>query len=339
MPRNRLVVILLLASAMFALHRASGSPSGKNRLQSFYIVRFFFSDYLPGWSDQFLEVTPSGDDVRVRVIRISQANDFCPGVIVRAAERVLPHTSVKKVARTDICAFTSAGVDAALKAAAPNYGADPSDSATETIVAQCGTTQKVFDFPYPVEVDLKVLRESNPEISDLWDTNYRVFRRTFGKDFSFNTATPEQEKRMEQLGTSLVPEMMSGKYQPAYAGSKCGNQDCDNYLAWELKGYTEAPQLKDPFVVTLRDAASLHFVKYVPPIMPRIAAIARIWGDVHLLILADPKTGTVTSAKILSGNAILARAAVTAAQSWQFDPRTLSGQPMGVALSFELKCS
>jgi TonB family protein len=337
MHGHRLLVFLLLASAAFAFHRASGSTSGKNTLQSFYVARFFFSDYIPGWSDQILEVTPQGDDVRVRVVRISLANDFCPSVIVRAAERVLPHTSVKKVAGTDVCAHTPAEVDAALKAAAPNYIADPADSATETVVAECGTTQKVFEFPYPVEVDQKVLRERNPEVLDLWKTYYRVFRQAFGEGLS--TATAEQQKEMERLGTTLVPELISGKYQTAYAGTKCGDQDCDNYLAWQLKGYTEAPQLKDPFVVTLLGAASLHFVKYVAPIMSRVAAVAHISGDVQLQILADPKTGIVTSVKTVSGNALLMRAAVAAAQSWQFDPQTLSGQPIEVTLRFELKCT
>ncbi|MFZ0637546.1 MAG: energy transducer TonB [Candidatus Acidiferrales bacterium] len=335
---NRLLVISLLACGMLALHRASASSRSQDALRSFYVARFFFSDYLPGWSDQILDVTPQGDGVRVRVIRISLANDFCPGLIVRAAERVFPHTSVRKVAGRDICAYTSEGVDAALKAAAPKFASDRSDSATETIVANCGTTQKEFDFPYPVEVDQKVLHRSNPGVSDLWDTNYRVFRRAFGGSFSFNGPTPEQEKEMEQLGTKLVPELISGKYQTAYAGSKCGNQDCDNYLAWRLTGYTEAPQPIEPFVVTLLEAFSLHFTKYVSPIMPRLALVAHISGDVRLLILADPETGIVKSVQTVSGPLLLTNAAVTAAQSWQFAPQTLSGQPLEVTLRFELKC-
>jgi hypothetical protein len=336
---NRLLVIFLLASGTIALLRASASSRSQETLQSFYVARFFFSDYLPGWSHQILDVTPQGDDVRVRVIRISQANDFCPSLIVRAAEHVFPHTSVRKVAGIDICAFTSEGVDTALRATASKHGGDPSDSATVTIVAKCGTTQKEFDFPYPVEVDQKTLHRSNPGVSDLWDTNYRVFRRAFGKKFSFNGLTPEQEKDMEQLGTRLVPELVSGKYQTAYAGSKCGDQDCDNYLGWQLRGYTGAPQPPGPFVGTLLGADSLHFAKYVSPIMPRIALIAHVSGDVHLLILADPQTGVVTRVQTVSGPPLLTGAAVKAAQSWQFAPQTLSGQPLEVTLRFELKCT
>jgi hypothetical protein len=269
---------------------------------------------------------------------ISLANDFCPVLIVRAVEHVFSHTSIRRVAGRNICAYTSAGVEAALKAAAPKYGGDRSDSATETLVVTCGTTQKEFDFPYPVEVDQKALHQSNPAISDLWDTNYRVFRRAFGENFSFNSSTPEQEKEMEQLGTKLVPELISGKYQTAYAGSKCGDQVCDNYLAWQLRGYTEAPQPIDPSVVTLLEADSLHFTRFVSPVMPLIALIARVSGDVHLRVLADPQTGLVTSVQTLSGPPLLVRAAVDAAQSWQFARKSMPEQPLEVILRFGLKC-
>jgi hypothetical protein len=338
MFRNLLLGILLLACGTIALHRASARSRSQGTLESFYVVRFFFSDYLPGWSDQILDVTSQGDDVRVRVIHISLANEFCPGLIVRAAEHVFRHTSVRKVAGRDICAYTSAGVEAALKAAAPKYITDPSDSATETLVANCRTTQKEFEFPYPVEVDRKVLHQSNPAVLDLWDTDDLVFRRAFAKNFSVKRSTPEQEKEMEQLGTKLVPELISGKYQTAYAGSKCGGQDCDNYLAWRLRGYAEAPQPTDPAVVTLLEADSLHFARFVSPVTPRLALVAHVSGDVNLRILADPQTGLVTSVQTLSGPPLLVRAAVDSAKSWQFARENMPEQPLEVTLRFELRC-
>ncbi|HXX18134.1 MAG TPA: energy transducer TonB [Candidatus Acidoferrum sp.] len=337
MHRNRLLVaIVLLGFGAFWFERASASSHREDTLQSFYVARFYFSDYLPGWSDQILDVAPQGKDVRV--IRISQLNDFCPGLIVRATERVFPHTSVRKIAGRDLCAFTSESVDAALKAAAPKYGGDPSDSATETIVAKCGAREREFDFPYPVEVDEEALRQSNPEVSDLWDTNYHVFEKAFGKSFSFNSLTPEQEKSMEDLGTKLLPDLKSGKYQTAYAGSKCGDQDCNNYLAWQLRDYGGLPQPYDPAVVTLLDASSLHLTKYVAPRISRVAQVANVYGDVRLRVIADPQTGAVKSVETISGHPILALSAVEAVKAWQFDPAGLSGKPAEVTLRFELKC-
>jgi TonB family protein len=137
----------------------------------------------------------------------------------------------------------------------------------------------------------------------------------------------------------LVPELVSGKYQAAYAGSKCGGQNCENYLAWQLKGYTGAPPPQKPFVATLLNADSLHFAKYAPPVIPNIALTAHLSGYVHLKILADPQTGRVTSVESISGNPILIRAAIAAAQSWQFAPQSFPEQPLQVTLHFDLDCS
>lgn len=329
---------LLLVSGASLLDHASAGAHHREELQSFYVARSFFSDYLPGWSDTILDVAPQGNDVRVRVIRISLANDFCPGLVVRAAEHVFPHTSVRKIAGRDICAFTSDRVRAALEGAAPKVMGDRSDSATETIVAKCGIQEKEFDFPYPVEVDQKALKGSNPDVSRLWDTFYRVYEAALGKNFSFGTAAPEQQRAMQDLGAKLVPELVSGKYQMAYNGSQCDGHDCDNYLAWQLKSYSGAPERYDPAVATLLDESSLHLTKYVAPVVPLIAKTAHVYGDVHLRITADRQTGAVENVDFISGPQLLERSALTAAKSWQFDPATLSPQPIEVTLRFELKC-
>lgn len=338
MSWNRaLRVVLLLACGVISLLWASATSHRQETLQSFYIARFYFSDYIPGWGDSLLDVAPQGDGVRVRLIHINQANDYCPGVIVRAAEHTFPNTPVSEVAGGDMCPFTSKGVAAALKAAAPKYVYDISDSATQVIVAMCGAVQKEFDFPYPLNVDRTVLKRRNSKVADLWDTYYRIYLRAFG-NLSFNKLTPEQEKQMEQLGTELVPELMSGRYQAAYVGSRCGDHDCDNFLAWQLRGYADAPKPYDPGVANLLDAAALPLTKYVAPTMSPLAKLARIHGDVRLHIVVDPQTGLVTNVEAVSGHPLLAEESIKAAQSWQFAPETLSREPIEVTLRFELQC-
>jgi hypothetical protein len=118
----------------------------------------------------------------------------------------------------------------------------------------------------------------------------------------------------------------------------CGGHDCDNYFAWRLRGYTEAPKPYNPFAITLLNAASLHLVQYVSPIMPPIAGTAHVYGDVRLRIVADPKTGLAESAEFVSGPPLLARAAIAAAQRWQFAPESLPGQPLEATLRFALRC-
>lgn len=336
---NRFLLALsFLVCGAIALEQASASSHHEDALQSFYIARFYFSDYLPGWSNTILEVAPQGNDVRVRLIRISSANPDCPGLLVRAAERVIPHTTVRKVAGRDICSFSPGQVDSALKAAAPKYAQDYSDSATETIVAKCGNAEKEFDFPYPVEVDLKALDRDNPDVSKLWDTRYKIWMRTFGKNFSFDSPAPETQKKLAELGAKLVPELISGKYQTAYNGNKCDGKDCDNYLAWWLRDYAGTPEPYDPGVVTLLNAPSLRFTKYAAPRFPTIAKTAHVYGDVTLRISADPKTGLVTGAEYASGPKLLSFSAIDAAKTWQFDSTSLTGQPFEVTLRYELKC-
>lgn len=338
MLRNLLFgIIVLVGCGAGTLHLVSANSSRQQPLQSFFIARFFFSDYIPGWSQSILDVSPEGDGVRVRLIRISQANDYCPGVIVRAAERVLPRTSVTEVAGINMCAFTSRRLDAALKKA-PASG-DPSDSATETLVASCGTHQREFDFPYPTAVDQERLSQSNPKVSNLWDTYRRIYEQTFGESFSFTKFTPGEEKQMTELGTKVLPDLKSGKYQRAYEGSKCGEgHRCANYLAWRLQGYTEAPQPYDPATVTLLDASALSLIKYVPPVVPRLAMLARIYGDVRMRIHVEPQTGLVRNVEVLSGNPILSDPSIAAARSWQFAPESLSDSIVEATLQFQLQC-
>jgi hypothetical protein len=108
-------------------------------LQSFYIVRFFFSDDLSSWNHTFLDVTPVGIDVRVRVIHIALANASCDALLVRAAEHVVFRTTVAKVAGTDVCSNTEQSVEAALAAA--KTSSTITEAASQIIVARCGVKE------------------------------------------------------------------------------------------------------------------------------------------------------------------------------------------------------
>jgi TonB family protein len=306
--------------------------------QSFYVVTNFFSDYLPDWYEEILEVTPQGTDVRVRAIRISTANPYCGGQLVRAAERVLPDTTMRQMSeKVDLCSYTEQGVTAALKAAAPKGIQSIEDSATLTIVAKCGAQERVFGFPYPEEVDQEVLHRENPRVKLLWDLPYKVRSHVFGDHFSFLDATPAQEKELEDLGTKFLPELVSGKFDSAFDDYTCAGQKCDtNYLAWLLREYAGPPANRDPSTVELIDASSLHLSKYDLPRYSPIAKLARIFGEVHLTLVPDAQTGLVKDVQLVSGNPMLGNAAVNAARQWQFSPRTQSGRPVEVVLKFSL---
>ena len=114
-------------------------------LESFYVGRFFFSDDISSWNDQVLEVSPAGDGVRVRLIRLSLANPQCDGVLVQAAERVVPRTTPRKLAGVDVCALDSTGVESALERAAAH--GQITEAASTTVVATCAGQPRVLRFP------------------------------------------------------------------------------------------------------------------------------------------------------------------------------------------------
>jgi TonB family protein len=336
--RNLLLSALRLLCGTLLLGVEVSRAQNTDPLQSFYAVTNFFSDYLPGWYEEILEVTPQGKDVRVRVIRISAANPYCGGDLVRAADRVLPDTTMRKVAgKVEICSYAEQSVAAALKAAAPKAVEGIEDSATMSIVAVCRGKEKIFDFPYPSEVDQKVLRRDNPHVTRLWDLTWEVRSHTFGEHFSFRDLPAAQEKEAEDLGTRFLPELVSGKFDSAFGDYTCAGQKCDtNYLAWLLRGYTGPPANQDPSSVELVNAIQLRLSKYDLPKYSPLAKQARIQGEVRLTIAPDANTGLVKDVQLVSGNPMLGNPAVDAARQWQFSPGTQLGQPVEAVLRFSL---
>lgn len=334
---------VLVSAFLFAtpFPAASFGPDDGNAPQSFYVAFHFYSDALWESFEEILEVAQQGKDVRVRAIRISSTNSYCPESLVRAAERVLPNTTVKKIASSrDICSLSEKDVENALEAAKPKYISDPADSASETIVAQCGSGRRIFEFPFPAEVNLKALKREHPRVDLLWDIGYKVRSHVFGERVGFNRLSPEQEKQAEDLGTRYAPDLVSGKFDAAYSGYSCGDKKCaSNYFAWLLGNYKGAPADRKPAPAELLNAGSLHLVKYVAPPLPPIAIAAHISGEVRLKIIADPQTGLVTSVVLVSGSPVLARTAIPAAQSWQFAPGASPPGPVEAILKFELHCA
>src|SRR5580693_6544297 len=68
-------------------------------LGSFYVVTQAVSDKGTPWADKILDVRAEVEGVRVREIRIAPMNRNCAhNVTVKAVERLLPNTTVAKVA-------------------------------------------------------------------------------------------------------------------------------------------------------------------------------------------------------------------------------------------------
>ena len=335
--RNLRLPAVLVVFATLMLSGGQATVPSTNPHDSFFVVNHFFSDDLPSGFDEILSVAPQGVDVCVRVIHISLVNRFCGAQLVRAAERTLPNTTVRKVTGgADPCSYTEQQVEASLKAAAANGAHDPSDSSTFDVVANCGGQERVFEFPYPAEVDEKLLRRDNPRIDALWNLNYKVRSLAFGKHFSFYDLPPDKEKESEELGTGLLPELVSGTFEAGFDGYTCAGHKCDtNYLAWRLRGYAGAPANRSPSVEII-DADALHAAHYDLPQYPLLAAMTRISGEVRLQIFIDKQTGLVKDVRQISGHPLLGKAAIDAVKKWQFFPEAQPDQSVEAVLKFSL---
>jgi hypothetical protein len=262
--RNLPLSIFAFVGGTIMLFSEAARTRDTTSSQSFYIVTHVFSDDLPSGYEEILQVMPQATDVCVRVIRISAANPYCGGQLVRAAIRIFPNTTVEKVAGSiDLCSYTEPEVAAALKRAPPKRAPVIEDAASQDIVARCRAQERVFGFPYPEEVDLKALERNDPGVSSVWDLNYKIRSRAFGKHFSFQNLPADKEKEFEDLGTKLLPELVSGTFDAGFGGYTCAKQKCDtNYLAWLLTGYAGAPANGDPSSVELVNAAALQLAHY-----------------------------------------------------------------------------
>ena len=204
---------------------SSAKTQNATPLRSFYIVTHFFSDDLPSGYDEILQVVPQGKDVCIRVIRISLANPSCGGQLVRAVERILQNTTVRKVTGSiDLCSHSEEEVAAALKNAERKGIASIEDSASHSIVVRCGTEERDFSLPFPETVDLKALHRKNPRVSALWDLSFKVRSRAFGEHFSFYDLPPDREKEYEDAGTRLLPKLVSGTFETGFGSYSCGKR-------------------------------------------------------------------------------------------------------------------
>ena len=98
-------------------------------------------------------------------------------------------------------------------------------------------------------------------------------------------------------------------------------------------------EIQDDFGITLRAAqpTEVALTKLFQPVYPPIALTARVTGDIDLM-LAIRHDGSVESAVVLSGPALLRRAALNSAQQSQFECRNCSGSatPFRLVYTFQL---
>jgi len=88
------------------------------------------------------------------------------------------------------------------------------------------------------------------------------------------------------------------------------------------------------------DVKAARLVKSVPPLYPAVARTQRIAGNVSIDAIVETD-GNVSTMKVLSGPAILHRAALDAVKQWHYEPAMLNGKPtashLTVTVQFRLQ--
>jgi len=311
--------------------RIEARTQNEKELEGFYIVTHVVSDASPFHYEYVLDVKPQGKDVLVRQIRIAPMSSGCPsGLTVKAADRLIPKKSLRKILKIELCSLKAKDVSSAIDAARPGGVAGIDDTASYSIVTMCGRTEKVFELPYPETVDLIKLKRTNPQAATLWDLAAAVEERSFGKDFSFQTASDNQNAAFQALGAEIVPAIRAGLYAKGF--------EQGSHLVSLLDKYTGPAKEIDPWIVEFIGPPPADLSQYQLPRYPPLARQTRIEGEVHLTLMLDIQTGHVRGAKVNAGHPLLAAAAVAAVRDWHFREGSSDQDSIEVALKFLLDC-
>jgi len=76
-------------------------------------------------------------------------------------------------------------------------------------------------------------------------------------------------------------------------------------------------------------------IRKVIPIYPAMAKSLRVSGVVQL-VGTIAKDGTIRNLQLISGNPILAHAAIDAVEQWVYQPTLLNGEPVEVIAPIEV---
>lgn len=123
-----------------------------------------------------------------------------------------------------------------------------------------------------------------------------------------------------------IPLSGVGNAAPDMPSGLCGVTDGLNEGNWSIP----PPQPKPPRMIrTSEGVQSAMLIHRVEPLYPPFARTAHISGTVELRAIIG-RDGRVNSVEVLSGNPLLARAAIEAVRQWRYRPTILDGEAVEV---------
>lgn len=103
----------------------------------------------------------------------------------------------------------------------------------------------------------------------------------------------------------------------------------DNAISELVNVPTSVPHAAPQALKVSQGVSQGLLVKKVAPIYPQQALQMKIQGAVQIMATIS-KDGNITNLKLLSGDPILARAAMDAVKQWKYQPYYLDSQPVAI---------
>ena len=312
----------ILAVTSACAHRIPSTPA---ELRSLHLRRT--SPNARG--DDFVFVEPLGADVRVQVVRV-QPRDACPGLLIEAAEEVIPGTTVQAVAGVPVCSLTPRAVAAASRRARSHGGGGLHFlGSVEAALADCGGAERAFVREMPPIVDDQRLAATAPAVAALWQLLPRLSAGIVDPSALpdvFDDAPPEVQARRGALAATLLTDLSASRFGP--------------YFREALHEYA-GPTARQQAVVEVVDRDALPLVDFAAPRMPIQALRAHEFGEVRLKLDVDRLTGQVTRVTLAEGGPIvfLVEAAFHAAWQWRFAPGAVTSGTVEVTIRFGRRCA
>jgi TonB family protein len=308
-----------------------------------YIVSVSLSDDGAAFEYRLIDVRPDGRNSLIRYSRIATFNLNCPRIIVQSAAGRVRNTSPGELVETNNpCAVKPGTLNAVLKKYPRAEGVF--EAISFGIVAQCGSSSIVLGLPMPQNVDLERLRLDHPKLAHLWDLASGITDPVFGSKDIFHDRTDVDDATLQHDGETLVPELISGKYDAGLTAAVKRNvgpwrSPQFRSLLTGYRGPVSAAEASLRYAAPqLLNAQAYRFDRFVAPIYPPLAKALRIEGKVELQLSVEPATGEVLGVLPISGHPLLRPSAMEAAGQWRFEPKSIDSKTLNVTLDFPLRC-
>jgi TonB family protein len=142
------------------------------------------------------------------------------------------------------------------------------------------------------------------------------------------TITPKPQPLMvkTKTGDSGIQKSATQPAPPSIAIAESNNSDA---LASIVSSNAALPKVAAGVFPVSQGVSQGLLVKKVPPVYPPMALQLRKDGAVALLATVS-REGSITGVKVVSGDAMLAKAAVEAVRQWKYRPYLLNGAPVEI---------